>query len=165
MLVMTTSVDSRPWYRHGWVWFLIAIPATSIVLGMILLWLSVTHSDSLVADDYYREGRAINQRLEKDQLAQDLGIRLSAAILPQANGRQRIDVRFSANEGVTPPTLLRARLSHPTLNEQDILITLIETSEKGLYRTEVPEITTGRWYVMIENESSEWRVRATWTVE
>lgn len=162
---MTSSFDQRPWYRHGWVWFLVAIPATSIVLGVILLWLSIKHSDSLVADDYYREGRAINQRLEKDQIAERSGVKLNASIVPQTNGRQRIEIRFTANPGVATPQLLRARLSHPTLNEQDILMTLVQTPEPGLYRTEVPGISAGRWYATIEDENSEWRVRATWTVE
>ncbi len=162
---MSTSMHPQPWYRHGWVWFVIAIPATSIVLGMIMLWISIKNADSLVADDYYREGRAINQRLEKDQAATSLGIKLSTSIIAQPSGRQRVEVRYFANPGVQAPEFMRAKLSHPTLNERDVLLTLEKTGEPGLYRTEVPEITAGRWYVMIEDENSQWRVRATWTVD
>ncbi len=162
---MTTPAPSEPWYRNGWVWFIIAIPATSIVLGVTLLWISIKNADSLVADDYYREGRAINQRLEKDQAAADRGIAISASILPQADGSQRIEAKFSANAGVQSPQLMRVRLSHPTLNARDVLLTLVKTDQPNVYRSQVPEISSGRWYVMIEDENAEWRVRATWTIE
>lgn len=162
---MTTPAPSEPWYRNGWVWFIIAIPATSIVLGFTLLWISIKNADSLVADDYYREGRAINQRLEKDQAAADKGISISASVLPQPDGSQRIEARFTANPGVPSPDQMRVRLSHPTLNERDVLLTLTRSDQPNLYRTQVPEIASGRWYVMIEDENSEWRVRATWILE
>ena len=162
---MTTPNPAEPWYRNGWVWFIIAIPATSIVLGMVMLWISIKHADSLVADDYYREGRAINQRLEKDQAAADRGISIDASILAQPDGSQIIEARFTANPGVPSPQLMRVRLSHPTFNERDVLITLVKSTTGNVYRTQVPEITAGKWYVMIEDEHSEWRVRATWIVE
>lgn len=162
---MASAPESQPWYRHGWVWFIIAIPATSIVLGITLLTIAIKNADSLVADDYYREGRAINQRLEKDQAAADRGITISSSILPQANGSQQIEARFKANPGVPSPELMRVRLSHPTLNERDVLLTLVKSKEDNVYRTQVPEISAGRWYVMIEDENAEWRVRATWTIE
>ncbi len=162
---MTTPASSEPWYRNGWVWFIIAIPATSIALGIALLTIAIKNADSLVADDYYREGRAINQRLEKDQAATDQGIAVSASVLPQGDGSQRIEARFTAKPGVPSPQFMRVRLSHPTLNERDVLLTLAKTDQLGVYRTQVPEISSGRWYVMIEDENSQWRVRATWTIE
>jgi uncharacterized protein len=162
---MTPPLESQPWYKHRWVWFIIAIPATSIVLGFSLLWISIKNADSLVADDYYREGRAINQRLEKDQAAAARGISIDAAIYAQPNGSRRIEARFSANPGTPSPELLRVRMSHPTFNERDVLLTLVKSNKASLYVTEVPELSSGRWYVMIEDENSQWRIRATWTVE
>lgn len=156
--------DTKPWYRYGWVWFLIGIPATSVVLGSIFIWISFTQADSLVADDYYKQGRGINQRLEKDQAAADRGIKLNASIKAQPNGDQRIEVRFVANPGVQAPELLRLRLSHPTIDQKDILATLIK-SGPGLYRTDVPGISAGRWYVQVEDDHSDWRVRAVWTID
>lgn len=158
------SQDTKPWYRYGWVWFLIGIPATSVVLGSIFIWISFTQADSLVADDYYKQGRGINQRLEKDQAAADRGIKLNASIKAQPNGDQRIEVRFVANPGVQAPELLRLRLSHPTIDQKDILATLVK-SGPGLYRTDVPGISAGRWYVQVEDDHSDWRVRAVWTID
>ncbi len=58
--------DARPWYRHAWPWLLAIAPAAALIGGFVTLWLAVTTSDSLVVDDYYREGRAINQQLARD---------------------------------------------------------------------------------------------------
>ena len=156
--------STKPWYRHGWVWFLICIPGSAIVAGAITIWIAVTTADSLVADDYYKEGRAINQRLEKDLAAADQGIALNASIRGQASGSQRIEVVFSAKPGVTAPEFIRLRLSHPTLNQMDILATLVKTGDRR-YSSNVPGIAPGRWYAQLEDDQSVWRVKATWTVE
>ncbi len=156
--------DTKPWYRYGWVWFLIGIPASSVILGSIFIWISFTQADSLVADDYYKQGRGVNQRLEKDQAAVDRGIKLNANIKAQPNGDQRIEIRFAADPGIQAPELLRIRLSHPTIDQRDILATLVRVSP-GVYRTDVPGISAGRWYVQVEDEHSDWRVRSVWTVE
>lgn len=157
-------VSTKPWYRHGWVWFLISIPGSAIIAGTITLWIAINTADSLVADDYYKEGRAINQRLEKDLAAADQGIALNASIRGQASGSQRIEVVFSAKPGVTAPEFIRLRLSHPTLNQMDILATLVKTGDRR-YSSDVPGIAPGRWYAQLEDDQSVWRVKATWTVE
>lgn len=154
----------RPWYRHGWVWFLIAIPGSAIVLSLAMLWIAVDTADSLVVDDYYKEGRAINQRLEKDQAAVDRGISLLASIRPVDSNAQRIEVVFSANPGVSAPEFIRLRLSHPTLKQFDIQATLKKTGSNR-YSTDIPGITDGRWYAQLEDDQSLWRVRSTWRVQ
>lgn len=157
-------LSTKPWYRHGWVWFLISIPGSAIVAGAITLWIAITTADSLVADDYYKEGRAINQRLEKDLAAADRGIALNASIRVLATGSQRIEVVFSAKPGVAAPEFIRLKLSHPTLNQMDILATLVKSGDRH-YSSDVPGIAPGRWYAQLEDDQSMWRVKATWTVE
>lgn len=158
-----TPVSTKPWYRHGWVWFLISIPGSAIIAGTITLWIAITTADSLVADDYYKEGRAINQRLEKDLAAADRGITLAATIHGLQSGSQRIEVRFNAKPGVIAPEFIRLRLSHPTLNQMDILATLVKSGDQR-YSSDVPGIAPGRWYAQMEDDQSIWRVKATWTV-
>ncbi len=154
---------TTPWFRHGWVWFLIGIPASAVIAGVITITIAVKTADSLVADDYYKEGRAINQRLEKDQAAQSQGIQLTASIRPQSSGAQRIQVIFQANPGVPAPDAIRLRLSHPTLNQMDVTATLVKSAD-GSYQSEVPGLSSGRWYAQLEDDQSHWRVKATWTV-
>lgn len=158
------AVNARPWHRDGWVWFLIAIPASSVIAGAITLWIAISTADSLVVDDYYKEGRGINQRLEKDQAAIGMGIVIKPAVTTGADGMQTIEARFSARPGVQAPELIRLRLSHPTLNEKDILATLTRFSS-GVYSTRVPAIAAGRWYVQMEDEHASWRIKATWMID
>lgn len=158
------ALSAKPWYRHGWVWFLIGIPGSAIIAGGITLWIAITTADSLVADDYYKEGRAINQRLEKDLAATERGIVLEASIRALASGSQRIAVRFNARPGVVAPEFIRLRLSHPTLNQMDILATLVKSTDRH-YTSDIPGIPAGRWYAQLEDDQSIWRVKATWTVE
>lgn len=78
------SEQSLPWYRYGWPWFLISIPLVSIMLGCMMLYLAMQTNNSLVVDDYYKQGKGINLRIERDREASLLG--LSAVFTPSAEG-------------------------------------------------------------------------------
>ena len=69
-----SSEQPLPWYRYGWPWFLISIPLVSVCLGSIMLYLAFSANNSLVVDDYYKEGKAYNLRIERDRLASLLGL-------------------------------------------------------------------------------------------
>lgn len=166
MLMTATSQtrDDKPWYRYGWVWFLISIPLSAVIVGSFMIYIAVTQADSLVADDYYKEGRAINQRLEKDQKALELGIRLTPSILQQKEGSLEIRVEFEAKPSVAAPEIIRLKMSHPTLNHLDVLASLQKTSS-NTYQTRVPAIAPGKWYVQLEDPNALWRVKSVWIVE
>ena len=63
-----------PWYRQGWPWFLIALPATAVVGGIITAILAVRGFDGPVVADYYKQGLAINEEVARAQLARELAI-------------------------------------------------------------------------------------------
>lgn len=46
-----TSVTPKPWYRHPWLWFVIAIPAASVVAGIGLVVTAGIHADTVVDRD------------------------------------------------------------------------------------------------------------------
>ena len=58
----TAAEKFRPWYQQAWPWFLISLPASAVIGGIITLMLAVNSPNALVVDDYYKEGLAINQR-------------------------------------------------------------------------------------------------------
>ena len=62
--------QQKPWYVQPWVWLLIAVPATAVIVGMVLLYFAITTNDGLVVDDYYTRGKAINLDLARDRAAQ-----------------------------------------------------------------------------------------------
>lgn len=66
------SPDSKPWWKYGHVWLIIAGPLAVIVAGFITLAIAIRTPDPVIADDYYKRGLDINKTLavEKDlQLA------------------------------------------------------------------------------------------------
>ena len=40
--------DERPWYRQFWFWFLVILPATSVVLSFLTLYLALATIDPVV---------------------------------------------------------------------------------------------------------------------
>jgi hypothetical protein len=66
--------ESAPWYRQGWPWFLILLPLTVVIACFVTLYLALSTDEALVRDDYYKEGLAINQRLEAEANARARGI-------------------------------------------------------------------------------------------
>jgi hypothetical protein len=77
---MSTSPASQtpaPWWRHGYVWLLIAGPATVVVAGIATLVIAVRSPDPVLAHDYYRRGIEINKTLAAKQ----------EALVPAVQGR------------------------------------------------------------------------------
>ena len=62
-------VEGGPWYRYFWPWFMVILLGSTVVAGLSTVFIAVSGADSLVADDYYREGKAINRTLAADREA------------------------------------------------------------------------------------------------
>lgn len=54
-----TTTAPAPWWRHGFVWLVIAGPTVVVVAGFVTLWLAIRIPDPVVAEDYYRRGNAL----------------------------------------------------------------------------------------------------------
>jgi hypothetical protein len=94
--------DDKPWYRYGWPWFLISFPVVSMVLGAMMFYLGSSTNNSLVVDDYYREGKSINQRIERDRAAALIG--LNATLWQSSEG---VLIEVSRITPVLPSSLLK----------------------------------------------------------
>ena len=57
----------QPWYREPWPWLIMLGPAVVIVAGVITTVIAFKTSDGLVADDYYKQGLAMNKTLARDR--------------------------------------------------------------------------------------------------
>ena len=140
----------KPWYREPWPWIVMAPPAAAVVAGAVTVWLAVTTSDGLVADDYYRRGLAINQEIGRDHAARELGLTASVEAF---NGVLR--VRLSGR--AVPPEALFAKLVHATRAGHDLRLRLARVTP-GVYETELPRLPAGRWRVVLEDPRGEWRI-------
>ena len=76
-----------PWYREPWPWLLMAPPVASIALGIVMWTLAAQTDDGLVANDYYKRGLAINQKVK--QAAAKRELRLGAIVRIDNRGEIR----------------------------------------------------------------------------
>lgn len=149
-----------PWYREPWPWLLMAGPAAVVVAGIATLWIAVVSSDGLVVDDYYKQGLAINQALQRDELAAQRGYRAEAAF---SDGGRRVALRMNAAAGVVVPDALQLRIVHPTRAGRDVLV-LLRRDSNGVHAGASPELTAGRWILMLEDTQATWRLTGQVTV-
>jgi uncharacterized protein len=143
--------DGKPWYRHKWPWLLFAPPAFSIIGGFTMLTLALMSNDGLVTDDYYKEGRAINQTLSRERAATRAGLHASVAFL----GTDRVRVTFAGARPSTPALTLH--LVHPTRAGLDRTASL-HSVEPGTYEGALDRPATGRWRVLLEDDARNWRM-------
>lgn len=114
---------------------------------------AVVGKDSLVSDNYYKDGMAINQTIEQDQLASTLGLQ---PIL-NMNGTE-IKVELISTTDIPTQSFLTLKLLHPTVSDKDIIIKLLP-SGKGLYLGDLPHPIEGRRYIDLYSFDNSWRLR------
>jgi hypothetical protein len=149
------DTPAAPWYRHLYVWLLIAFPAASVAGGVAMLVVAARTNDGLVVDDYYRQGMEINRRMERDRNAQAVGLDSDLAFDPESG---RIRVVLSAQPGFKAPEQLSLRFMHPTRAGLDSVVVLDAVGPMS-YEGPLPELEAARWYLLIE--ADDWRLLET----
>jgi len=151
---MAVAMSHPPWYRQVWPWLLMLMPAVAIVAGAVTFWLAVSTNNSMVVDDYYREGKAINRQLARDHAAAELG--LGGELVRQADGTALL--RLSAKSGAALPPFVTIRLVHATRSELDRAVNLPATGAGRYASPEARLPDEGRWNVLIEDPDRRWRL-------
>lgn len=159
---------TQAWYKHRWPWILIAIPACSVVLGIVLIVLAVRNPAILVVDNYYAEGRGINRSLALDEAAAERQIQ---AVLQVS--AERVQVLLSAQNHALSEDGLMLYVYHVTDNSRDRQIVLAPAfhpafSGQGVYEPASPDDSralrdilasqTG-WYFELRGADNNWRLR------
>lgn len=152
---MTT--EALRWYKQFWPWALIALPAVVIVASVITIVIAVRSADSLVVDDYYKQGLGINLALAAQQEAARLQLYARANISgspPALNLSLR-------GELTTPPAELILLLAHPARAEQDIKLILVRSPD-GVYSSQWPAALQAapavRWRAVLQNMDHSWTI-------
>ena len=150
----TIMNEINPWYKQFWPWFIMALPASAVVAGIITIIIAVNNPDGLVKDDYYKAGLGINRTLEREQNAATLG--LSAAVKWQPQ-QQQVSIQLEALQPVNSERLL-LNLIHPTRSGQDMQVPLLHQGN-GRYTGLLAEAPAGgNWYLFITPEDETWRL-------
>lgn len=142
----------KPWYREPWPWILMAGPVIVIVAAIYTAYLAVSSSDGLVADDYYKQGLAVNKTIASSEFAQKQGLAVSLRVVPDG-----FAIKLSARDkGFVAPQALLVTLSHPTRAGLDQTTTFARVGDEYAGNLRLP--ASGHWIVLIEDEAKTWRL-------
>ena len=151
---MNHRLPLRPWYRQFWPWFIMALPFTAVIASFITLIIAAHDPDGLVADEYYKEGIAINQVLERDRQAAALGL---IGLVRIDVLRHKLILTLEGPAAATQAADIVLRMIHPTRPNLDR--TLLLTREAGnRWSAPLDHAAPGRWHVLLESAQGGWRV-------
>lgn len=142
----------RHWYQEPYVWMVILIPASAVVMGVIMITLAIKSNDGLVADDYYKRGKEINRVLTRDITATKMAL---AAVSSFDHDNGKVMVLFKNNANKIRSDILHLRLLHATRAGFDQDLTLQRLPD-GRYYALFRAMAPGRWYLHLE--STDWRL-------
>lgn len=156
MHVTPDTAQAAPWYTHRWPWFLMLGPASVVVAGAFVTWLALGHPDAMVVDDYYKQGKAINQDLRRDRVASAMRIALD---MRYEGGRLTGRIESLGRPLASPFTI---RLAHPTLPERDLSL-LVKPDAGGAFSVPLPVLEQTHWQVVVEGNARDWRLAKGWS--
>lgn len=148
--------DAAPWYTHRWPWLLMIGPASVLLGGGIAAWLALGNPDAMVVDDYYKQGKAINQDLRRDRVASSMQLALH---LRYEGGRLSGRIESGGGPLAAPFTI---RLAHPTLPERDLAL-LVKPDADGRFSVPLPVLEHTHWRLVAEGNARDWRLAKSWS--
>lgn len=138
-----------PWYRQFWPWFLIALPGTVVVASLVTLGIAIKHNDSVVRDNYYRDGLAINRELAASDRAREQ--QLNARLQWRDDG---IEIELNQPLADTDLTLQLIHQLHARLDRRIELRPVAPDRYRAPARA--PEM--GQWQLVLSGGDPPWRL-------
>ena len=135
-----------PWYKQFWPWFMVSILVFAVVIGLGLLYVSLLNPDSMVRDNYYKEGRAINMHMGRDQAARELDLTAEFSI-DELTGSVSLQLHGKLE---TLPSQLLLEIMSPTHADRDRDVELRHISGSH-YAGELDSSIQGRHYINLSD--------------
>ena len=144
-----------PWYKQFWPWFIICIPLSAVIMGVVMITLAIEGKDPLVREDWYKDGMAINQRLDKRHKARDANLK---AFISFDNAQNILTIQVNNLDTAQEPSL-HLELVHPTLSNRDIKTELYKTPDNN-YFAKLNTTPQGHYYALISSDQGEWEIES-----
>jgi hypothetical protein len=155
---MSTEII-KPWYRQFWFWYLMTPLFVVVIVVSILISVAYENADDVVIDNYYKEGRMINQVVVQHRRAAELN--LSGAL---AFDRTTGDVTLDMPQGSELPDTLLLLLDHPFEADLDQTVTLQRLVENR-YAGQLEKTVDHMWYLtLIPELDKNLRKNADWVL-
>ena len=143
----TTDEIVKPWYRQFWFWFVFGPLIFIIIMCGFTVSIALKGADDVIIDNYYKEGRMINQALEQDKHAQSLGLSGNLRF-DRASGEVSLSIANAPSDAALMPEQLLLMMGHPVKAAKDQLIVLTAIAP-GKYRGELLAEPDYAWYLTL----------------
>jgi len=154
MNTVSKTQTTKPWYKQFWLWFVMSVPIISVILSSIMIYVAIVGRDTLVDDNYYKDGLGINQTIEQDAQADSMKLMPHFSLV-----NNLITVKLESPTAVIPQyAFLNLKLLHPTHENQDINVKLLPIPDNtyiGDLNTEVK----GKRHLDLSSFDKSWRIR------
>lgn len=151
---------NNPWYKEPWAWLLMCGPFIVVIAGFVTFYIAADTQDSLVTDDYYKEGKYIHLLIERDQMA--LQKKLTGQAYFNKNGSE---VRVAMQGDLPVNTPITLYINHPTFASQDQMIKL-NSIGGNMYQASLKPLRASKyWHIQIEDDAKTWRIQERWYPE
>ena len=146
--------DTGEWYTHGWLWFVMLLPFSAVLFGIVMFTSANYERDDLVVDNYYKEGKGINLLIGQDQQAALSGAKVDLSAVTEGGAVFKVAQGSGA---------LSLSLFHVSDSTKDVRLDLIDNGG-GIYTANSELLARhlsnqGVWYIEIRDEASGWRLR------
>jgi len=142
-------MKTLPWYKQFWPCFIIAIPLTSVIVGVIQISFALNSPNDLVKENYYKEGLGINKVLDKRQMAKDLKIEAMVTI-DNLTGEVLLSTKNTQDQ-----TLL-LNFINSAVAKKDFELSMTRISENQ-YRGQLVKTLAGIWNLHLESDAG-WQI-------
>ena len=138
---------SKPWYRQFWFWFVFSPLIYIVIMCSVTVTIALKGADDVIIDNYYKEGRMINQALEQDKRAKALGLTGDLSF-DRTTGEISLTIANPPTDATLMPEHLLLMMGHPVKAAKDQLITLVAIAP-GKYRGELITEPDYSWYLTL----------------
>lgn len=152
----------KPYYREFWFWGVMTpLIAVLFVVGALLT-AALYGADDVVVDNYYKQGRLINQSFAQDVRATELALVADLTFTMESG---EVTLEMSAAEGFSLPGQLLLVMDHPVSADSDQHLVLRRTGERR-YSAELDREPEYEWFLTLYPEldldrrrEADWRLR------
>lgn len=142
------QVDTTPWYRQFWPWFILAILSWGVVSATITLSVALKNPPHMMTGDYARLGKALVDTHVRADRAEALG--LSATLVGEND-----EWLLRLDSADLPAPQLMLLVQHPTDSTRDRQVVLNRV-ESGDYRAAAIEIPPRGRLIVSDLEQTWW---------
>lgn len=147
-----STSPKTPWYKEPICWLAFAPALAGVGVGLTLLIVGILNYDGVVHDDYYKEGRGINQSFERDRVSREMELNAQLRFTPD---QLQLDLSGQLSDY---PEQLVVLMENPTRSALDFSIPL-QHLQGGRYLGHLPQHPENKWDIRLYGPEREWRLQ------